>query len=361
MKPAFGRRITHMADRFRQVVGVDMGTAYTRICRRNEAQEEPTLIALHKPTNRVLGWGDVAMEMQGRETQDVELLRPVQGGVMAHFDASAYLLRSMVRRSRRNQSESWLRPKLLLAVPPDLTPIEEQACLSVCLEAGAAGVRLIASTTAAAIGAGLDIGEPPGQMVIELGAARVSAAVFSRSGVVVCRSYRMGGEQVDASIADYFRRTYQIWIGQQTARLLKEEQATLGDRFDDREVEVRGMDLFTGLPKRVTVQRSELREVLCPFVHDLCQLIQQVLERTPPELLGDLMERGLVLTGGLARLNGLPDTLANFTGCPVTVPELPHLATTRGICAVLGDMESFWRLLRGGAPVPAESEEVLKR
>jgi rod shape-determining protein MreB and related proteins len=325
-------------DRLRTGVAVDIGTAWTRMhSPATGLVQEPTIQAITR-TGQVAAWGSASLVRLTRDGSSVTLERPVQAGVVANYAAFQFILRELLEQARSGRG--FLRPRILIGLSPVTTKVEMAALQEACRQAAGPEIRLVLSTRAAAAGSGMPIHEVSGRMVVEAGAGCCSATVFSGGREVTTRSARVGSQAIDMALEDYLRREHQIWIGSESIRVAKERYGTTREPGAEECFGLRGMDLLTNLPRTVQVERHMLRATALPTVGRVLQLVEATMAATPPELAGDLLQNGIVLTGGMARLDGLAEDLSSFTGCPVSVPEEPELATLRGLSCLAADADA---------------------
>ncbi len=309
---------------FRKCIGIDLGTANTLIYVDGEGivLREPSVIAIDNNTNTLLAAGEDARAMIGRTPQGVKALRPLRDGVIAEFKYAEIMLKTFIGRVSGNHGFG-LSPEIAIGVPSGITDVEKQAVRQAARNAGASQVYLPEEPMAAAIGANLPVTEPTGSMVVDIGGGTTEVAVISLSGIVVNSSIRVAGDELNESIIRYLKKVHSLAIGERTAeeikfRLGSAYQTTENDRYD-----VRGLNLLNGLPRTVTISRSEIREALAEPLSFIVDAIQNTLERTPPDLAADIFNRGIFLTGGGALLQGLDELVANETEVPVFVAEDP--------------------------------------
>ena len=280
-------------------MGIDLGTANTLVYVQGKGivLQEPSVVAIERDSNRVLAVGSEAREMVGRTPGNILAVRPMKDGVIADFDVTERMLRHFI--SKANRRRGIFRPRVVVAVPSGVTEVEKRAVIDATLSAGAKDARLIEEPMAAAIGSGLPVQEPTGSMIVDIGGGTTEVAIISLGGIVSHRSIRVGGDELDESIVQHVRRTYNLLIGERTAERVKHE---VGNAYieKDREpkiAEIRGRDLVTGLPKTVTVSDEEIHVALAEPVQAIVEAVKVTLERTPPELSADIMDKGIILAG----------------------------------------------------------------
>jgi len=342
------RKIAEVLDRtmglFSSDIGIDLGTASTLVYLKNEGIVlcEPSVVAIEAGTTNVLAVGEEAKRMLGRTPGNIVAIRPMRDGVIADFDITENMLRYFIKKV--HHSRRLVRPRIVIAVPSGITEVERRAVKDSALHAGAREVYMIEEPIAASIGVGLPIHEPFGNMVIDVGGGTTEMAVISLAGVVFSKSIRIGGDELDEAITNYMKKTYNLMIGERTAEDVK---ITIGSGYpmsEELTMEVRGRDLVAGLPKMVPVNSEEIREALSEPIAQIVEAVRITLERTPPELSADLIERGLILAGGGALLRGLDKLIAEETGLPVHLADDPLTAVVLGTGKVLSELGYLKRL-----------------
>ena len=331
---------------FAHDIGIDLGTVNTLVLVKDKGIviREPTVVALHKKTRQVLSIGTEAKKMLGRTPVAIEAVRPLRDGVISDFETTEAMLRYFIQKVHQTpDSPGWHmpkipRPRVVVGIPSGVTEVERRAVQDACLSAGAREAFLIEEPMAAAIGAKIAIEEPEGSMVVDIGGGTTEIAVISLGGIVISKSLRMAGDAMDQDIINYMRLRYGLLIGEKTAEEVKIELGSAWQGGDSNMV-VRGRDLATGLPKSIKVSSSDIREALSSTVTQMLSAIQVVLEETPPELLSDLVERGIVIAGGGALLKGLDKRIADETKLPVWVADDPLTTVVRGCGEVLKNLD----------------------
>ena len=322
-------------------LAIDLGTSNTLIYMKGKGivLNEPSVVALRKGergTDRILAVGKEAKKMLGRTPEKVEAIRPIQDGVIADFEITQEMLRFFIKRV--HSRNVLMRPRIIVAVPIGVTPVEKKAILECARSAGASEVYLIEEPMAAAIGAGLPITEPTGSMVIDIGGGTTEVAVISLGGIVYSKSVRVAGNKMDEAMVQYINRNYNFLIGPSTAEHVK---MTIGNAFpgeDRQSLEVRGRDLVTGIPKILTIDSEEVRQMIVEELNTIVQVVRSALEQMPPELSGDILDRGIVLTGGGALLKNMDKLLREETKVPIAVTEDPLSAVVHGAGKALEDI-----------------------
>ncbi len=325
-------------------LAIDLGTANTCVFvpGRGIVLNEPSVVAFNTEQNRIEAVGTKAREMIGRTPQNMVAIRPLRDGVIADFDAAERMLSDFIRRSHRRSG--WVRPRVVIGVPAEITQVERRAVRDSTLRAKASEVYLIDEPVAAAIGAGLPITEPTGNMIVDIGGGTTDIAVISLAGLVYRKSVRVGGDEMDMAIIDYMKRQHGLLIGERTAEQIKIEIGSAAPLESPRQMEVRGRHLIEGLPKSVTVCDGEIREALKPTVDVIVHAVRGALEKIPPELAADIYDRGVVITGGGSLLRNLDERLRNDTELPVQMAEEPLTSVVRGAGRMLSNLDLLKRL-----------------
>ena len=307
-------------------MGVDLGTANTLIYTKENGiiVREPSLVARHKKTGRILAVGSEAKQMEGRTPDFLETLHPLRDGVIADFDVTAAMLRIFLKKALRGRK--FVQPTLVVSVPCGVTAVERRAVIDAATQAGARDAYLIEEPLAAALGADM----PVRDMVVDLGGGTTEVAVISMGKIVLSRTLRLGGDALDESLVQYIRRQYNLMISPAMAERMKMEIGSLAESTQPQAMEIRGRDLLTGLPKPLAINQNQLLPALYEPLREIIDVVKTTLEMTPPELASDIMDRGIVLTGGGALLRNLDRVMARDTGMPVRIaPDAP-------LCVVLG-------------------------
>ncbi|NLC10638.1 MAG: rod shape-determining protein MreB [Firmicutes bacterium] len=307
----------------RNDMGIDLGTATILVYMRGKGivLNEPSVVAIEQRSKKVLAVGEQAQRMLGRTPGNIIATKPLKDGVIADFELTEVMLKHFINKVC--QRRSILRPRVVVCIPAGTTPVEKKAVIEAVTHTGAKEAFLIEEPRAAALGAGLDIFEPSGNMVVDIGGGTSDIAVLSMGEAVVSCSVRVGGDKFDTAIARYVKKEYNVLIGEQTAEKLKIEIGTAYPGNRDLSLDVRGRDLVTGLPRSITLTTAKILEALEEPLWDIIQGVKQVLEKTPPELAGDIIDKGIVLTGGGALLDGMNKLIAEETGVPVYLAEDP--------------------------------------
>ena len=315
-------------------MAVDLGTANTLVYvkGRGIVLSEPSVVAIDQRTGDVHAVGIEAKRMLGRTPGNITAIRPLKDGVFADFDVTEPMLRHFIQKVHQNR---WAHPRVVVCVPSGVTGVEKRAVEEATLSAGARQAYLIEEPMAAAIGAGLPVGEPTGNMIVDIGGGTTEVAVISLGGIVVAQSIRVGGDELDEAIVNYVKREEKLMIGTQTAEEVKLEIGSAFRLRDEMEAEIRGRDMISGLPKTVVLSSEQVREALEEPVSQIVEAVKVTLDRTPPELASDIMDRGIVLAGGGSLLNGLDERLRDETEMPI------HLADSPLTCVAVGSGRSL--------------------
>ena len=303
-------------------MGIDLGTANTlvHVKGRGIVLREPSVVAIKSDTGGVLAVGEEAKQMIGRTPGTIIAIRPMKDGVIADFDVTQAMLKYFIRKAMN--SRSFVRPRVVVGVPSGVTEVEKRAVIDAAQQAGAREAYLIEEPMAAAIGAGLPVEEATGSMVVDIGGGTTEIAVISLGGIVTSRSIRIGGDEMDSSIVQYIKRMYNLMIGERTAEEIKISIGTAIVTPDtDRTMDIRGRDLVSGLPKTLTIHAKEIREALNEPIYKIIDAVKSTLEKTPPELAADVMDHGIMMTGGGSLLVNLDKLLSHETGMPVLISE----------------------------------------
>jgi len=331
---------------FSSDMGIDLGTANTLVYVRGQGIVlcEPSVVAVHKDTGKVLldgmAVGEMAKKMLGKTPGSIQAIRPMRDGVIADFDITEAMLSYFIRRVHGRSS--LISPRVVIAIPSGITAVEKRAVISSAHRARARKVYLIEEPMAAAMGAGLPIEEPTASMVVDIGGGTTEVAVISLADIACSESIRVAGDDLDAAIIEYMKRTYSLLIGEQTAEQIKIQIGSACPAGEELEMEVSGRDLIAGLPRTTTVTSQEIREALAEPVQAMIEAVKRTLERTEPELSADLVHNGIVMCGGGSLLRGLPQVIAQTTGLKVRVADDPMTCVARGTGVFLDHLDR-WR------------------
>lgn len=326
-------------------VAIDLGTANTLIYIRGEGivLSEPSIVAVNRNTRNVIAFGREAQQMHERTHKDIETIRPLKDGVIADFEVAEQLIKQLIRKVQTNWYTSIRR--MVVCVPSGITEVEKRAVRDSAEHAGAKQVYLIDEPMAAAIGIGLNVEEPVGNMIVDIGGGTTEIAVIALSGIVIDESIRVGGDEMDAAIVQYFKRNHNLLIGSRTAERIKCEVGSALPLDPELEIKVKGRDLVGGIPTVRTISSEDVRESLADAVSQITTAVIRCLERTPPELGADILDRGIMLTGGGGLLKGLDELIRSRVELPVFVAEDPLTAVVRGTGHVLEDIEGHLKVL----------------
>jgi rod shape-determining protein MreB len=331
-------------------MAVDLGTANTLVSVRGRGIVliEPSVVAVERDTKRVLAVGIEAKRMLGRTPGSIVAIRPLKDGVIADFEVTESMLRYFINKTRVKRFPWQPKPRVVVCVPSGVTEVEKRAVFEATMSAGARQAYLIEEPMAAAIGAGLPIQEPTGNMVVDIGGGTTEVAVVSLGGIVVSESIRIAGDEFDDAIINYVKRQYNVLIGERTAEEIKFEIGSAWPMLEEVDVEVRGRDLLSGLPRTISLESEEIREAIQEPLAAIVAAVKATLEQTPPELASDLMEYGIVLTGGGSLLRGLDERLRNETGMPVHVSESALTNVVDGSAQALEEIDALKKVLQSG-------------
>jgi rod shape-determining protein MreB and related proteins len=334
---------------FSNDIGIDLGTANTLVYVKDQGivLREPSVVAVRSGTSQVLAVGDEAKRMLGRTPGNIVAVRPLKDGVIADFEMTESMLRHFITKVHNRK---WVRPRVVIAVPSGITEVEKRAVKESAAHAGAREVYLIEEPMAAAIGVGLPVQDAAGNMIIDIGGGTTEVAMISLSGIVFSRSVRVAGDELDEAIAGYMKRAYNLMIGERTAEEIKIKIGSAYPMEKETSLEVKGRDLVAGLPKTLTITSQEVREALLEPISTIVESVRVTLERCPPELSADLVDRGLVLAGGGALLRGLDKLLQEETGLPVHVADDPLSAVAEGTGRALTEIKFLRQVASSDRP-----------
>ena len=322
-------------------IGVDLGTANIIITIKGKGivLNEPSVIAIEKENTSILATGVEAKEMLGRTPREINAIRPLQDGVIADFTATQLMLKNMIQKVCQRYNVR--KPRVVVGVPSGITEVEERAVEESVMQAGAKEVYLIEEPMAAAIGANLEVSEPNGNIIVDIGGGTTEVAVISLGGIVVSNSLRVAGDEIDEAIISYAKHRLNLSIGATTAEEIKKQIGCAMPLMTETTMQVRGRDLITGLPQTLTITSNQIYEAMRSSVQKIVEAVKQTLEKTPPELASDIMERGIILAGGGALIKGIDTLLAQETEMPVYVAENPLECVAKGAEKTLEDLEKL--------------------
>jgi rod shape-determining protein MreB len=324
---------------FSSDLAIDLGTANTLVLAKNKGVvvHEPSIVAINKMTGKVEAVGKEAKEMVGRTPGNIIAIRPMKDGVIADFESTEKMLDYFIKKAHNRNM--WVRPRIVIGVPSEITQVEKRAVRDAAYRARATEVYLVEEAMAAAIGAGLPITEPSGNMIVDIGGGTTDVAVISLAGIVYSRSVRVAGNEMDEAIIAFIKKKYNLLIGERTAEQVKIELGSAFAMDEELSMEIKGRNLMEGVPKTIVITDSEIREALSDTVQIIVNTVHEALEKTPPELSADILDRGIVLTGGGAMLKKLDVRLREETGLPVTVAEQPLYSVVLGAGKMLDNIE----------------------
>lgn len=326
-------------------IGIDLGTANILVTLKGKGivLKEPSVVAIDRRTGNIMATGSEAKDMLGRTPEQIKAVRPLKDGVIADFTATQLMLKNLIQKVGRKYNVG--RPRVVVGVPSGITEVEERAVEESVMQAGAKEVYLIEEPMAAAIGASLDVGEPSGNIVVDIGGGTTEVAVISLGGVVVSHSLRVAGDELDKDIVNYIKREMNLAIGETTAEQIKMKIGCAMPLMTEMSMEVRGRDLSNGLPRNVKVTSTQIEEAIKESISRIVEIVKLTLEKTPPELASDIMEKGIVLAGGGALIQNLDKLLNAQTGMPVYIAEDPLDCVVRGTGKTLEDLERLKTVL----------------
>ncbi|MCM3876114.1 MAG: rod shape-determining protein [Thermoanaerobaculia bacterium] len=324
---------------FSSDLAIDLGTANTLVFAegRGIVVREPSIVAVNRITNKVEAVGSAAKEMLGRTPGNIVAIRPMKDGVIADFEVTERMLDYFIKKAHGRSL--FVRPKIVISVPSDITQVEKRAVKDSALQAGASEVFIVEQAMAAAIGAGLPITEPTGNMIVDIGGGTTDVAVISLAGIVYSKSVRVASNEMDEAIIQYIKRKYNLLIGERTAEAIKIEIGSAYPLDEPISMEIKGRDLVEGVPKTLNLTDAEVREALAETVGIILDAVRVALEKTPPELSADIMDKGIVLTGGGSMLKNLDRRLREETGLPIATAEDPLSSVALGTGAMLADVD----------------------
>ncbi|PIZ89487.1 MAG: rod shape-determining protein [Candidatus Nealsonbacteria bacterium CG_4_10_14_0_2_um_filter_37_10] len=322
-------------------IGIDLGTcnSVVFIPQKGVVLQEPSVVAVSLAENKILAVGEVAKEMTGRTPDTIRIYRPLKDGVIADFRVTQAMLKYFIDKV----SGRWrfFKPELMIGVPAGITSTERRAVIEAGTNAGAKAVYLAKEPILAAIGAGIPINSCSGNMIVDVGGGTSEVAVISLGGIVTCHSLRVAGDKMDLVVSDYIKKKYNLAIGEQTAEEIKIKIATALPEKEDKKIEIRGRDLILGLPRNIKVSGNEICEAISDTLSEIIQVIKAVLRETPPELSADVMDKGMILSGGGALLRNFPELIAQSTGIPCTMAEEPLTCVAKGTGVVLENLDVY--------------------
>lgn len=331
---------------FSNDLGIDLGTANTLVyvSKRGLLIDEPSVVALEKESKKVVAIGLEAKKMLGRTPGDIVAIRPMKDGVIADFDLVEHMLKFFIKKVYKKYP-TFFRPRAVIGVPSGITEVEKRAVVDSAESAGVREVYLVAEPMASAVGMDIPVGEPSGNMVIDIGGGTAEIAVIALSGMVCDMSVRIGGDEMDEAIVSYLKKTYNLLIGESTAEQIKIQIGSAFPLEDELEMEVKGRDLVAGIPKTLRITSTEIRDALNEPVSTIVEAVKQALEQTPPELSADILDKGIVMTGGSSQLRGLDERLRQETNLPVNVIDEPLTCVARGALKIIENLDKYRSVL----------------
>jgi len=326
---------------FIKKIGIDLGTCNSVVftLSKGVVLQEPSVVAVTLSENKILAVGQEAKEMTGRTPDTIRIYRPLKDGVIADYRVTEAMLRYFIKRA--GITFRFLKPELLVGVPAGITSTEKRAVIEAGMAAGAKAVYVAKEPILAAIGAGIPIDSCSGHMIVDIGGGTSEVAVISLGGIVTSHSLRVAGDKIDQSISDYIRKKYNLAIGEQTAEEIKIKIGTALSEKEEKEIEIRGRDLISGLPHNIKISSNEICEAVSDRLNEIVQVVKSVLRDTPPELSADIMDKGMIISGGGALLRNIDELIARSTGVPCFLAETPLLCVAKGTGVVLENLNAY--------------------
>jgi len=330
--------------KFSNDLAIDLGTANTLVYVKDKGIvcDEPSVVVMRRDNRKVIAVGTEAKEMMGKTPANIITIKPLKDGVIADFDATGEMLKYFINKAHNRKC--FISPRIIIGVPSGITQVEQRAVKDAAIASGAREVYLIEEPMAAAIGVGLPVGEPSGNMIVDIGGGTTDVAVISLDGIVCSKAVKVGGDKMDEAIISYIKRKYSLMIGERTAELIKINIGSAYPLNSNKTMEIKGRDLISGIPKAITITEDEIREALLEPISLIIETIKVTLENTPPELASDIADRGIVLAGGGALLKGLDILIREHTGVTVVIPDDPLKAVVRGCGAMLDKLDLLRRV-----------------
>ena len=350
--------LRHLLNRFSKKIGIDLGTANTIISLQDKGIiiREPSIVAINNKLDQIIAVGQEASKMVGKNPKYITLSYPLVNGVISDFEVTEKMFKYFFDKIFQENFNFSARPSVIIGIPLDVTEVEKKAVEDASMGAGAGKVYLVEEIMAAAIGARLPINDASGSMIINLGGGKTEIAVISLHGVVIWKSLKIAGEELSKNIIQYARDNFNLLIGEKIAEEIKIKIGSAFEQEEDVSVDMRGRDLITGLPKEIIITAYQVREAIAGSVHSIVDAIKSVLEITPPELVADIFERGIVLCGGGSQLKGIDKMISKETEIPVRVADDPTTCTIRGINVLLDDEKLLQEIL-----LPSANDEKMVR
>jgi len=350
--------LRRLLNRFSKKIGIDLGTSNTTIALQDKGIviSEPSVVAINNRLDQIIAVGEEASKMIGKNPRYITLAYPLVNGVISDFEVTEKMFKYFFDKIFQENFNFTARPSVIISIPLDVTEVEKKAVEDAALGAGAGKVYLVEEVMAAAIGARLPINDASGSMIINLGGGKTEIAVISLHGVVISKSLKLAGEELNKNIIQYARDRFNLLIGEKNAEEIKVKIGSAFDQGEAMSVEMRGRDLISGLPREIIITDYQVREAIFPSIHNIIDSIKGVLELTPPELVADIFERGIVLCGGGAQLKGIEKIISKETEIPVRIADDPTTCTIRGLMVLLDDENLLDEIL-----LPSANEEKVVR
>jgi rod shape-determining protein MreB len=329
-------------------IAIDLGTANTLVYIKGKGivLNEASVVAIDKASGKVFAVGAEAKRMLGKTPDSIAAIRPLKDGVIADFEVTEYMLREFIKKAQKKRH--FIAPRIIICVPSGITEVEKRAVRDSAKHAGAREVFLVAEPIAAAIGVGLPVNQPSGNMIIDIGGGTTEIAVIALNGIVCDTSIRVGGDEMDEAIINFTKKNHNLLIGDQTAENIKIRIGSAYKTEDEAEMEVKGLDQVSGVPKTLRISAVEIREALQEPIQAICDALKHSLEQTPPELAADIKDRGIVMTGGGSLLRGLPELLRDQTDLPINLMDDPLFCVVLGTGKILDDFERYEPVIMKG-------------
>ncbi|PMQ02480.1 MAG: rod shape-determining protein [Dictyoglomus sp. NZ13-RE01] len=338
--------INFLANIFSKDLGIDLGTANTVVYVRGKGIVifEPSMVAIRRQDKKVIAVGEEAKKMLGRTPEEIVTVRPLRDGVIADLDSAEKMLRYFIEKAH-NRRDFFVSPRIVIGIPSGTTSVERRAVMDTSYQAGARDVLLVTEPIAAALGADIPIWEPSGNIVVDIGGGTTEIAVISLGGIVVSSSIKVAGDEMDEAIMHFIRKKYSLFIGERTAEEIKIKLGNIYPEESKEYMEVKGRDLISGVPRTIEISSAEVREALRETVNIIVNTIRDTLEKTPPELAADIMDKGIVLTGGGALLRGLDNYIAEELGVPAFVADEPLYCVVKGTGKIIEEYDRYKQML----------------
>ncbi len=340
-------RLSKLQELFASDIGIDLGTANTLLYLKGQGivVNEPSIVAINDKTGRVVAIGNDAKQMVGRTPAHISVIKPLVDGVISNFEVAEEMLRYFLRQVALQSGKKFLRPRVVIGVPSGITNVEIRAVRDAAKNAGAGQVYVVEEPMAAAIGIRLPVHEPVGNMIVDIGGGNTDIAVISLGGIVQSKNLRVAGDRLNADIIAYVRDEFKILLGEKTAEEVKLAIGSVHRRREVKDATIRGRDLVTGLPKEVVITDADIREAIGPSINLLVEGVKEVLESTPPEVVSDVMHKGIIVTGGGSLIGGISELLESELGIPIHLTDDPLTSVARGAGVILEELERYQDIL----------------